>query len=389
MANIDASLFPENNPQDGAAVLRGIARAAAEAEVSSTGHRVEFRVLPVRSVLNKTLSRRGLPFARSINPYRGCEFGCQYCYARYTHEFMELRDPKSFEDRIFLKQNAAWLLRQELRTLPHGEAVAIGTATDPYQPIERHAQITRSLLEVLAGQRGLRLGIVTKSTLIVRDIDLLQAIAAHNSLTLNLTVTTMDTRLARILEPRAPRPDLRMDAVRRLRAAGLTAGVLCCPLLPGITDTMPALESVAQAAKAADALFLHASALFLKPCSKPVFVAFIAENFPHLLRHYQERFADRAFVTTAYRKRLQEMLRVVRRKYGWTRNFDSRAVSAEPAPTSGQMELAFFPAERKPVRSARPAFPYMPRKPGTGAGFLSKSAMNNEPCPPPERDGTL
>ena len=352
MTKPEASLFPENNPQDGATVLRGIARVAAETEVSRTGHQVEFHVLPVRSVLNKTISRRGLPFARSINPYRGCVFGCQYCYARYTHEFMELRDPKSFEQQIFLKQNAAWLLRQELRTVQPDESIAIGTATDPYQPIERHAQITRGLLEVLAEQRGLRLGIVTKSTLILRDIDLLRQIAAHNSLTLNLTVTTMDTRLARILEPQAPRPDLRIQAVRKLRAAGLTAGVLCCPLLPGITDTMPALDSVARAAKAADALFFHASALFLKPCSKPVFEAFIAETFPHLLRHYRQRFADRAFVTTAYRKRLQEMLRAVRAKYGWTRNFDSRAVSAEAAPATGQMELAFFPAQRQPVRSA-------------------------------------
>lgn len=345
------TLFPIL-PSGSAPSLRGIARAAAETEVVRTGHRVEFRALPVRSILNKTISRRGLPFARSINPYRGCVFGCQYCYARYTHEFMELRDPKSFEQRIFLKQNAAWLLQQELRTLQPGESIAIGTATDPYQPVERHARITRSLLEVLAQQRGLRLGIVTKSTLILRDIDWLQQIAAHNSLTLNLTITTMDTQLARILEPQAPRPDLRMEAVRKLRAAGLTVGVLCCPLLPGITDTQPALDSVARAAKAADALFLHASALFLKPCSKPVFEAFIAENFPHLLGQYQQRFADRAFVTPAYRRRLQDLLQAVRKKYGWTRNFDSRAVSAEPAPASGQMELAFFPAARRPVRAA-------------------------------------
>jgi DNA repair photolyase len=353
IANIPSqTLFPIL-PSGSAPSLRGIARAAAETEVVRTGHHVEFRALPVRSILNKTISRRGLPFARSINPYRGCVFGCQYCYARYTHEFMELRDPRSFEQRIFLKQNAAWLLQQELRTLQPGESIAIGTATDPYQPVERHARITRSLLEVLAGQRGLRLGIITKSTLIVRDIDLLQAIAARNSLTLNLTITTMDTRLARILEPQAPRPDLRMEAVRKLRAAGLTVGVLCCPLLPGITDTQPALDSVARAAKAADALFLHASALFLKPCSKPVFEAFIAENFPHLLGQYQQRFADRAFVTTAYRKRLQELLRTIHAKYGWTRNFDSRAVSAEPAPASGQMELAFYPSERKPARPAQ------------------------------------
>src|SRR5579859_5228489 len=154
-------LFPE--PAIEAGQYSGIARMAAASSAVDQGHLVQFRSLPVRSILNRTTSRRGLSFAWSINPYRGCEFACRYCYARYTHEFMELRDPAEFERQIFVKDNAAWLLRQELRQVRPGEEIALGTATDPYQPIERRLRVTQSLLAVLAEQRGLRMGIVTKS----------------------------------------------------------------------------------------------------------------------------------------------------------------------------------------------------------------------------------
>ena len=215
-------------------VPTGLARMAAEATHHADGHDVEFRAMEVRSILNRSVSKRQLSLAWSINPYRGCEFGCRYCYARYTHEFLSpkdpaadapnYRDPNLFEQLIFLKENAAWLLEQELKKIDPADEIALGTATDPYQPIERTAKVTRSLLEVFARQSGLRLGIVTKSKLIERDIDLLTEISRHNTLVIHITITTPDATLARILEPRAPRPDLRFAAVRRLREAGLTAG---------------------------------------------------------------------------------------------------------------------------------------------------------------------
>ena len=127
-------LFPDSMPSND---LVGIARIAAAGTEMDQGHEIQFRSLAVRSILNKSISRRRLSFSRSINPYRGCEFACRYCYARYTHEFMELRKPEDFERKIFIKQNAAWLLRQELKQLRPGEEIAIGTATDPYHPIER------------------------------------------------------------------------------------------------------------------------------------------------------------------------------------------------------------------------------------------------------------
>lgn len=296
--------------------LSGIARMAAESEPSGEGHLVEFRTLHVGSVLNRAVSKRGLPFVWTINPYRGCEFACRYCYARYTHEFMELREPEEFERKIFLKQNAAWLLEQELRQVRPGEEIALGTATDPYQPIERHAKVTQSLLEVLAQREGLHLGIVTKSTLIERDIPLLSKIAERNTLVLHLTITTPDANLARLLEPRAPRPDLRLKTVARLREAGLTTGILCSPILPGITDTAKALDAMARRAKSARASFFSAQPLFLKPCSKPVYLNFVREHFPDLEEMYERRFSQAAFVSATYRKRISMLVRSVCQKHG-------------------------------------------------------------------------
>jgi DNA repair photolyase len=292
----------------------GIAALAAASLPAGEGHLMELKSLAVRSVLNRSVSRRGLRFTWSINPYRGCEFACRYCYARYTHEFMELA-PEDFERKIFIKQNAAWLLEQELRQVGEGEEIALGTATDPYQPAERHARVTESLLQVLARQRGLRIGVVTKSTLIERDIALLQKIAERNTLVLHITITTSNAALARLLEPRAPRPDLRLRTVSRLSQAGLTTGVLCSPVLPGITDTGKALDSMAKKAKEAGASFFCAQPLFLKPCSKEIYMKFIGEHFPALEGIYQQRFAGAAFVSSAYRKRIEETVKTVCAKY--------------------------------------------------------------------------
>jgi DNA repair photolyase len=349
MANIghalpaNLELFPILTPfppQSSHSPVTGIARLAAEATPSGVGHQTEIRSLAVRSILNRSVSKRGLRFAWSINPYRGCEFGCRYCYARYTHEFMELRRPEDFEQKIFAKRNAAWLLQQELRQVRAGEEIAIGTATDPYQPIERREKVTQSLLEVLARQTGLRIGIVTKSTLIERDIPLLREIAKNNTLVLHLTVTTANAKLARLLEPRAPRPDLRLRTVARLRQAGLQAGVLCSPLLPGITDTPRALEGMAKRAKAADASFFCAQPLFLKPCSKEVYLAFVREHFPALESMYGKRFESDAFVSTAYSKRMQELVRLMCARHKLKRR-SGDALLTRPAGDGRQLSAAW------------------------------------------------
>jgi DNA repair photolyase len=340
MAKID-DLFPILGPKP----LSGLAGAAAQAPLHSTGCLTEYRPLASRTILNKIASKRGLPFTHGINPYRGCEFGCRYCYARYTHEFLELRNPEEFERKIYFKQNAAWLLTQELARLKPGTQIALGTATDPYQPLERRERITRSILEVFARHTGFRLGIVTKSPLILRDIELLTAIAKGNRLTVHITVTTMDVKLARILEPRAPRPDLRIHAVVRLRQAGLRAGVMCSPLMPGITDNRSSIESVAKAAAEADASFLISGALFLKPCSLPTFFDFVQQNFPEQLEAYRRRYAKSAFVSPEYRQRVAGLLASICRKYklGRFRDEEPYAKNEPPQSIALQPWLPFQP----------------------------------------------
>ncbi len=319
-------LLPDSGPR-----LVGIARLAAHGESVRQGHEVEYFSLPVRSLLNRCVSRRQMPFTWTINPYRGCEFACKYCYARYTHEFMEMRDGVEFEQKIYAKQHAADLLRQELRRVKPGEEIAIGTATDPYQPIERKLEITRAILQEFARHSGFDLGIVSKSSLIVRDLDVIQEIASRNHISVNITVTTTDANLARILEPRAPRPDLRLDALRKLREAGIDAGVICAPVLPGITDSPKQLEAVVRAAAAAGASHVYANALFLKPCSAAVFMPFLKENFPQLVNDYQQRFKDRAFLPPVYRKRISELFERLRGKYGITGERWGRNIHKQPS----------------------------------------------------------
>ena len=305
-------LFPNSEAQ---VPLVGIAKLAAHGEAISEGHKVEYISLENRSLLTRCDSPR-MPFSWQINPYRGCEFGCKYCYARYTHEFMEMRDGLSFECKIYVKKHAAWLLRQELKQVRTGQSIAIGTATDPYQPAEKKFGITHAVMEEFARHEGLSLGLVTKSDLIVRDLDLLRIIAVKNRLRIHITITTTDTDLARILEPRAPRPDLRFSAVKKLIAAGIPTSVNCAPILPGITDLQKELESVVRESAAAGAASVAAIPLFLKPCSAKVFMPFLEEQFPHLVPLYKARYKDCAFLPDDYQKRISTLVTKLCRKYG-------------------------------------------------------------------------
>jgi DNA repair photolyase len=333
MSTLPLFAFPPKSP------LVGIARLAAEGESLREGHNVEYFTLPAKSLLNRCASRRGVPFEWTINPYRGCEFACKYCYARYTHEFMEMRDGADFEQKIYVKQHAAELLRQELRQVKPGESIAIGAATDPYQPAERRYEVTHGILEELARHDGLNVGIITKSNLILRDIDVLQAVARQNWLSVNVTVTTLDVELARILEPRAPRPDLRLETIRQLSAAGLRVGMSGSPVLPGITDSPKDLEALVRAAAAAGAHHLFAGPLFLKPCSAAVFLPFLEKQFPHLVENYKRRYHGRAFLPDAYAKPLSQLVARLRQKYGIGRDPRLSQTIAPRAPVGEQLTL--------------------------------------------------
>jgi len=175
--------------------------------------------------------------------------------------------------------------------------------------------------------------------MIARDMDLLQEISRQNQVTVNFTVTTIDADLARILEPRAPRPDLRLGALRELRAAGIRAGVICAPVLPGITDAPRQLEAVVRAAAEAGASYIYGNPLFLKPCSAAVFLPFLKENFPQLVPEYETRFKDRAFLPAPYRKRISELFASLRVKYGFNQE---RWTKTPPQTNTGQQQLSLF-----------------------------------------------
>src|ERR1700730_5061755 len=309
------------------APLVGIARLAANSPAAKTERsspeRPEYFLLPVRSILNRCDSKR-VPFEWTINPYRGCEFACKYCYARYTHEYMEL-DGSEFEKKIFVKKDAAALLVHDMRKYSfeskssggtYPEHIAIGTATDPYQPAEREYGVTRACLEELAKREGLSVSLITKSNQIVRDIDLFKKIAERSELSLNITITTLRPRLARLLEPRAPRPDLRLAAVKQLREAGLAVGVSACPLIPGMTDREGELEAVATAAKNAGAQWFFSNVLFLMPSSAKQFLPFVREKFPRLAEQYQKWDAENGYAPEEYRRKVADRLSKIRKEHG-------------------------------------------------------------------------
>src|SRR5437660_9115030 len=192
---------------------------------------VTYRELRSRSLLNKCTSPR-MPFTWTVNPYRGCAMGCRYCYATYTHEFMGITTPETFHSLVYVKTGAEEATARPLaRLVKTGERIALGTATDPYQPGEAQARVTRRFLEMVAQHRTLRLDIVTKGALVLRDLQLLQRIHSRSELTVNVSLVTPHAPLARRLDPWAPPPDVRIEVMRRLAEAGIEVSLGLAPVL--------------------------------------------------------------------------------------------------------------------------------------------------------------
>jgi DNA repair photolyase len=318
----------------------------------------------VRSILNRCDSPR-VPFEWTINPYRGCEFGCRYCYARYTHEFLEL-DPADFERKIYVKQDAgahaARDLSLHLRHLASSfeapEHIAIGTVTDPYQPAEREFGVTRAILEQLAAREGLSVSITTKSDQIVRDVDLLARLAARSALWVNITITTLRPRLARLLEPRAPRPDLRLAAVRKLRDAGLSVGVFAMPVLPGLTDREADLDALARAARDAGAQWLSEQALFLMPSAQKAFFPFLEEKFPKLARDYRRWYGRSGNAPEGYRREIATRFARLRARYALgSRPYAPDRMACSRSVTSPQLSLGLVATGPDSIGARRPLLP--------------------------------
>jgi len=278
----------------------------------------------------------------TINPYVGCAFGCAYCYARYAHRYVMERSATAgrlddalagdmdamppwlaFERRIFVKRNAPEVLARTLRNggdrylaLAQGDTILIGSATDPYQPAERTFRITRQILEVLAEHPGLRLTIITKSPLITRDIDLLRRIVRFSEIHVHLSLITLDRDLARRIEPRAPTPDARLRALRRLRDAGIDAGINCMPVLPGITDDPAALDALVRTVRDAGATHVSACALRLDKTARLRYFPFLAQEFPELATRYHNSYAHGRNVGARYRAGLARYMASLYERYG-------------------------------------------------------------------------
>ncbi|MGH7701737.1 MAG: radical SAM protein [Gemmatimonadales bacterium] len=340
-----------------AAALPASRRSAPLPVLDQRARGTTFHALTVRSVLNAPAAT-GMGFW-SLNPYIGCEFGCTYCYARETHKWAVERaerreelsidddrlpiDPAApnrqstivnqqsslpawlaFERQILVKQGAAEVLARTLD--PHklaGHSLVIGTATDPYQPAERSFQLTRQILERLTAYRGLSIGLITKSPLVVRDLDLLQRLTARHEVTVNISLATLDARLLRRIEARSPAPHARLRALRALTTGGIHAGMLIAPVLPGITDSRASLAALMAAGKAAGARYVVGTALRLGPAARARFLPHLAQEFPELVERYQRRYGPeggpgvRQYVGKDYQAALSRRLRALQRQYGF------------------------------------------------------------------------
>jgi DNA repair photolyase len=248
---------------------------------------IHVREIAAKSILNRV---RGMPFDWSINPYAGCAHQCVFCYARATHAYRELDGVNAWGSEIFAKVNAAAVLRRELRQpTKRVSEVAIGTATDPYQPIEGRYRITRGILIELSRART-PMHLITRSALILRDLDVLTAYARRAEISICVSLPTLDSALARELEPTVAPPQKRLVAVRRLAAAGIRVGVGVAPVIPGLTDDFTMLGAVVKAAAQAGASFAWHSVLNLGDVTRDAFFSYLDERRPDLVKRYRAMY---------------------------------------------------------------------------------------------------
>jgi DNA repair photolyase len=296
--------------------------------------KVEYREEPCRSALNAV---KGMPFSWSLNPYMGCAHRCTFCYVRA----FELRADRPFDDRygrsIRVKVNVAEVLRRELaRPSWAGEGVAIGAATDPYQPAEGHYRLTRGCLEALRDAHN-AFSIITRNPMIVRDLDVLVEAARRAEVSVTFSVPTLDEDVWRKTEPGTPPPRRRLDAVKRLVDAGVKAGVGMAPILPGISDRPEQLEAVVRAAREAGATNVWANLLNLRPGTREHFLAALGRDWPEEIERYERLYRGRAYLHAKDTEAVRTLVGELRRRHGIR---DRRRVRLEPEPEPEQLALA-------------------------------------------------
>ena len=273
----------------------------------------EVQEIHCKSLLNR-INAPGFPFRWTLNPYRGCRHACRYCYARSTHEYWGMNAGSDFDQRVFAKVNAPEVLRGELRRPKWlGETIAIGTASDPYEPAEAQYGITRRVLQVLAEFQN-PVSITTKGVLVRRDVDVLRELHRVADVRVNFSVGSLDEDLWRRTEPGAPKPMARLEAMQFLVESGIPAGVMMAPLLPGISDGSESIESVVSAAASHRACYLSANLLFLKPGSKEWFIPLIRESYPHLTPGYTKLYR-KTYAPQEYTRQVLNLVDEARHKW--------------------------------------------------------------------------
>jgi DNA repair photolyase len=259
-----------------------------------------------------------MPFEWTVNPYRGCAMGCRYCYAAYTHEFMGIAVPEQFHTLVYVKSGGDEETARRLDTvIRRGERIALGTATDPYQPGEAESGVTRRFLELVARTRGARLGITTKGALVLRDVELLQRIHRRSSLSVHVSLISMKADLLRRLEPWAPPPEVRVEVMRRLVEAGLQVSLGLAPVLPALTDAEPDLDDLLGQVARAGVRHVFANVLFLRSPTREKYLRWLEAEFPRYLEAYARAYAGRVYLRGRYRERIDEVLLRLRRKHGF------------------------------------------------------------------------
>ncbi len=272
---------------------------------------LEFLHVNARRVINEVPASSRMPFRYTINAYRGCSHACVYCFARPTHEYLGLGLGQDFDRKLVVKVNAVERVRAELRSARwHGEHIAMGTNTDPYQRAEGRYHLTRGIVEALGEARN-PFSILTKSTLILRDLDLLVAAAARTDVQCNLSIGTLDEQVWKATEPGTPHPRRRVEAVRRLNDAGIPTGVLMAPIIPGWSDSPEQLEEVATACVEAGAVFVTPIALHLRKGVKEHFLSFMAQRRPELHADLARRYARSPYLSPGEQQAIVERVHAV------------------------------------------------------------------------------
>jgi DNA repair photolyase len=286
---------------------------------------VTYRELHARSLLNKCDAPR-MPFTWTVNPYRGCAMGCRYCYATYTHEFMGIATPEDFHTLVYVKVGGDEETARRLAAVVRkGERIALGTATDPYQPGEAESRVTRRFLEMVARHRGVRLGITTKGALVLRDLDVLKRIGARSEVSVHVSLNSPRADLLRRIEPLAPPPEVRIEVMRRLVEAGVETWLGLAPILPALTDHEADLDRLLGQVRDAGVRHLFTNMLFLRSPTREKYLRWLEAEFPRYLEAYRKAYDGRVYLQGDYRERMKETVERLKRKHGFEAGEDADA----------------------------------------------------------------